>query len=157
MLYLAKQLNFTLEQKTKDQLFQDIREINDNDFLSEAECRLPQVQKLADTICDSYDIVLVGDINGDARFLLERIRKDPSSCKIQKMIILTTNRFDYHTRTVQGEDKMNHFHQLVRDVMAYQGPGPTLLWAANNPYEEKYASKKLGIPLHVMSAFIDLF
>ncbi|KAJ3376696.1 hypothetical protein HDU92_009113 [Lobulomyces angularis] len=97
----------------------------------------------SDFFCDTFDVVIVSDINTDARFLLERLDKDfdqpeMKRCKIKKLILLTTNRFDVGLR---GWDK-GEYYQTIKNIQSRNDK--RLIFVANNPFEEKYAKSVIN-------------
>ncbi|KAJ3204323.1 hypothetical protein HK099_001196, partial [Clydaea vesicula] len=97
----------------------------------------------SDFFCDTFDVVIVSDINTDARFLLERLDKDfdqpeMKRCKIKKLILLTTNRFDVGLR---GWDK-EEYYQTIKNIQSRNDK--RLIFVANNPFEEKYAKSVIN-------------
>lgn len=150
--HATRHLNISLvEINAHEKLFENVTSINTN-YLSQHEADFPQVQEIAQKICKEYEVVIVGDVNADARFLLQWIDKDPSNCtNLKRLIMLTTNRFDYHDWDTPLENgRSGPFHDLVKRVSKKQHPdtpglvGPAIYWIANNPYEPIYASHKLG-------------
>ncbi len=126
------------------------------DWITEKESTLPFFKSLGDLFCSSFDVVVVSDINPDARFLLQRIADDATSCALKKFVILTTNRFDYHEwfDIVDGGNDMIPYKRLLERISTYMkvrsessNPhlmGPEVLFVANNPWEEKYAQAKFN-------------
>lgn len=142
-----------VDEKSHEILFSQLEGITDVDFLTEQEADLPAVQRLAGEICSQYEFVLVADVNGDGRFLLQWIEKNPFACAIKRLVFLSTNRFDFHTRWFNGDNEPeNSYLELVKRVMIKYSEneiGTEIIWVANNPYEIKYAEMKLGIQIHV--------
>lgn len=123
-----------------------------SDWITEQESISPFFRSLGDLFCKSFEVVVVSDVNPDARFLLQRISDDASSCsRLKKLIILSTNRFDYHEwyDIVDGGNDMLPYKRLLRRISAMQNSsnnvlGPRVIWIANNPWEDKYAQAKFG-------------
>ncbi|KAI8608892.1 hypothetical protein BC830DRAFT_1174031 [Chytriomyces sp. MP71] len=84
----------------------------------------------------SFDIVVVGDTITDVRFLLQWIDKptQASACGIDKIIMMTTNRFDFAVK----EWDLPAYYALLRRASA-RTDSPRLVWTANNPFDIKYA------------------
>ena len=94
---------------------------------------------LGDYFCRCFDIVAVLDTNPDARFLLQRLDQESpqaSTCGLKKIIMITTNRFDYIV------NNQRQYHQLVKRIQKRNDGIVT--WVANNYWEPKYAELKLG-------------
>ena len=115
---------------------------------SKYEARL--LNHFADYICDCFDTVVVIDTNPDARFLLERIdREEPHiqgnfiytksnvlpRCGVEKVVIVSTNRFDYIV-----PDENEYFKLLTRLQERNDG---RITYVSNNPWEERYAHIKM--------------
>ncbi|KAJ3223810.1 hypothetical protein HK099_000640 [Clydaea vesicula] len=92
----------------------------------------------AKKFCSNYDIILVADVNPDARFILKSIIE--GNCFIKKLIFITTNRFDFN---LFNEDK-EMYYELVRKGHYPNKSGAEIIWVQNNPWEAKYCEIKLG-------------
>lgn len=122
--------------------------------MSEQEADSAVVKAVADEICGKYDIVIVADINPDVRFLLQRIDHSPETCGVKKVVILSTQRFDFHLNYVpqDSESKMRIYHNMIKRVTnrsIKEKVGPEIIWVANSPFEIKYSEEKLGEKLPV--------
>ena len=82
--------------------------------------------KVDQFFCDAFDIVAVGDVNTDGRFLLKRLVERPEGCNIQKLIMITTNRVDFG---VGGIDQEQFFRLLDKAAI-----NPKITWVSNNPW-----------------------
>jgi hypothetical protein len=144
MFYLSKHLNFTFTEFPQHELVRhSLHELQVHDFMSEKEANRPLFRNLADIFCSEFDIVLVADTNPDARFLLQRIDREPHTCGIKKLIMITTNRFDYFNDLPSDEgDSMVPYRNLIIRV-SNRRVGPEMIWIANNPWEAPYAEFKL--------------
>lgn len=104
--------------------------------------------KLAEFFCSSFDVIIIGDVNLDARFLLEYINQDPIDgsarpdnrhrCELDKLIMQTTNRYDIF---VYGDDRAD-YHETIRKIVKRNNS--MLSWIYNNPWEKKYMEITLG-------------
>lgn len=82
--------------------------------------------------------------------MYQRIAKDPITCGIKRLIVLSTERFDFNfffhdvrNETFKPLASSSYFH-LIKQLKD-QGK---IIWLANNPYEAAYAERKLGISLN---------
>lgn len=82
-------------------------------------------------MCVAYDIIVVGDMNSDARPFLE------GGCP-RPLVIQSTNRFDI---------KVPYEDQKFWDVMRQAARNPSVWWMANNPYERPYFRLRTGMDL----------
>ncbi|KAJ3217136.1 hypothetical protein HK099_005592 [Clydaea vesicula] len=74
----------------------------------------------------------------DARFLLQKIDTNPNTCQLKKLIMLTTNRFDFG---LDGTDKADYY-ALIGRLNANQPK--RVIWVQNNPWENRYMLLKMG-------------
>ena len=104
--------------------------------------------KLAEFFCTGFDVIAVGDVNTDARFLLQYIDQDPEDgsprrdgkqrCAVKRIIMQTTNRFDFG---VSGDDQQEWFNLVKRVVKRKDS---VITWVYNNPWEKRYMEVRLG-------------
>ncbi|KAI9345612.1 hypothetical protein BDR26DRAFT_856334 [Obelidium mucronatum] len=114
-------------------------------------------RNLGEFFCRTYDTVVVGDTITDSRFLLQWIDEISVSkaaataqetgtrlCKIKKILMMTTNRFDFAIK----KDDLPDYHNLLKRVTRLgDQPGrkfPKIIWMANNPFDIQYVKVALG-------------
>lgn len=139
---MAKQLKISFAEFNPQGLFAGIQVKNPN-FISENEAKYnPKIRKLANKFCNIYSHVIVVDINPDAKFLMQRILDSPDTCKMKRLILHTTNRFDYIDGDVPHSEKERYW-ALVKKISLLK-TGPKIVWIQNNPVESEYAKLVLG-------------
>lgn len=164
--FVANRLNFKFDKFDSSNYFDKNetfkKDVHHADFMSEQEADTATVRAVADDICRKYDVVIVADINSDARFLLQRIDHSPETCGIKKVVILSTQRFDFHLNHIpqDSESKMRIYHNMIKRVTnrsVNQKVGPEIIWVANSPFEIKYSEEKLGeqLPVSIMRLIIE--
>lgn len=142
LLYLSKELKISFAEFNTEGLFAGIV-VKNPDFITENEAKYhPKIRKLANQFCDLYSHVIVADINPDAKFLLQRILESPETCKMKRLIMYTTNRFDYVGSEVLNSEKEKYW-RLIKKISLLK-TGPEIVWIQNNPVESEYAKMVLG-------------
>lgn len=140
-------------------------------FLSQENTLMPEVQEIAQFFCDTFPIIFIADANPDGRFLLAKLDRDAnnilteitSTCKTEKIIFISANRFDYTFG--QSNADLSEYYKLIKRVMLRQDISTVgedeqevddedgvalpnrketkVIWVATSPWELKYAEIKL--------------
>ncbi|KAI9340002.1 hypothetical protein BDR26DRAFT_373113 [Obelidium mucronatum] len=101
-----------------------------------------EAQKLIDSgfirsLCSQSDVIVIADTLPDARgILLSLLNPDPTQRCSSKIIVESTNRFNWMI------DDQTEYNQMLRNLT--EDPPKNLIWTANNPFEEVYFQMRVG-------------
>jgi hypothetical protein len=140
--YLSNLLNFSFAELSP-RIYNDFGQTN-----KKAHSLL--AMKFGDFFCNAFDIVVVGDTNPDARFLLNRIDQSPDvgetdftnkkqPCQLKRLIMESTYRFD---AMLHDEKDRKEYYDLIARLAKRKDN--KIYWVANNPWEPKHAEMEMG-------------